>query len=313
MPFPARPPTARRPRVLNLSLGGQGSCSSTMQAAIDAARAKGALVVVAAGNDEVDAAGFQPANCKGVMTVGASNFSGGQSSYSNFGETLALSAPGGDDDKGVPSLFNNGATSPTTDTYGSKQGTSMATPHVAGTAALMLAANSLLSADVAHYLMIKTAKPFAVACSTCGSGILSAEQAVLAARGWRPEREPNDSVAQAHYVNVFPGRVWGAIEPTNTQVLDHYSVYLPPNAQLGARLSMLDMPGFEMKTSIDLVDATGKVLQAGYQVAGQPEINYQNIKTQGVTLYVRVKGTPIFGIGTTKSYRYELRLYRQQY
>ena len=60
-------------KVLNLSLGGTGPCNANMQSAVDSALARGAVVVVAAGNDAVLASGFSPANCKGVVAVAASN------------------------------------------------------------------------------------------------------------------------------------------------------------------------------------------------------------------------------------------------
>lgn len=304
------PANATPARVLNLSLGSISACAQTTQNAIDAARAKGALVVVAAGNDDIDASLKSPANCKGVLAVGASTIAGGRAAYSNFGETLALSAPGGDSAKPVPGLLNAGATTPTMDAYGGLFGTSMAAPHVSGTAALMMSANSLLPADVAHWLMVKTTKPFALACTNCGSGILDAQAAVLAARGWRPEREPNDNLAQAQFVNVFPARVWGAIEPTASQVLDHYALSLPAGGKLGLRLEMLDLPGFDLQTGMELLDLSGKVLQTGLKAGGLIDVSYQNISSSGVTLYVRVKGKPTFGSGTTKSYRYELKLLR---
>ena len=82
---PANPNPAK---VLNLSLGGYGPCSANEQAAIDSALARGAIVVVAAGNDATLASDFSPANCKGVIAVGASNLLGDLSSCSNFGNTV---------------------------------------------------------------------------------------------------------------------------------------------------------------------------------------------------------------------------------
>ena len=68
-------------RVLNLSLGGRSACNRSTQIAIDTARAKGAVVVVAAGNDNTDAATSAPANCAGVVVVTATGRSGGRASY----------------------------------------------------------------------------------------------------------------------------------------------------------------------------------------------------------------------------------------
>jgi serine protease len=306
-------PTNTTPaRVLNLSLGGTGACGATMQAAVDSARKAGALVVVAAGNDNVNASTQSPANCKGVLTVGATNRLGGKSSYSNFGDTLGLSAPGGDATNGnVFSLYNNGSTTPGTDSYAGLRGTSMAAPHVAGVAALMLAANSTLPADMAGYLMQRTARSFPVACSTCGDGLLDATEAVKAARGWRAEREPNNTVAQAQYLNVFPARIWGAVEP-GTEIFDTYSLYIPPNATLNSRLQMLEWT-YNLTTSMELLDVNGKLIRSSVLITGAPEVNHYNNSAKGITVYLRVKGKSMFGIGTSSSYRYELLLDRITY
>src|SRR5690606_14898403 len=84
--------------VINLSLGGSGSCADdpATQEAIDAAIARGATVVVAAGNSSADAAYFSPASCSGVIAVGATGMDGGKAWYSNYGDTVAIAAPGGD-------------------------------------------------------------------------------------------------------------------------------------------------------------------------------------------------------------------------
>ena len=63
-------------KVINLSLGGQSTCSVTTQDAIDQARAAGATVVVAAGNSDADAIDYTPANCNGVVTVAATDRNG---------------------------------------------------------------------------------------------------------------------------------------------------------------------------------------------------------------------------------------------
>jgi serine protease len=139
------PANAHRARVLNLSLG--GACGSTTQNAIDSARSRGTVVVVAAGNANVDAGGTTPANCQGVVAVAATNRAGGKASYSNIGSVVDPAAPGGDSGGYILSTINTGTTAPAGDGYAYYAGTSMATPHVAGTAALMLSKNGALTAD----------------------------------------------------------------------------------------------------------------------------------------------------------------------
>jgi len=70
-PVPGVSAPSQAARVINMSLGGPGSCSTTMQTAILSARALGAVVVVAAGNSNAQTNGFSPANCAGVITVAA--------------------------------------------------------------------------------------------------------------------------------------------------------------------------------------------------------------------------------------------------
>ena len=125
--------------VINMSLGGGGSCWSTLQEAITQARDAGTVVVTAAGNSTVDASRFTPANCNDTVTVAAVGRAGGLAGYSNYGSTIDIAAPGGDmsRDSGILSTIATGASTLTGYGYANYQGTSMAAPHVAGVAALV--------------------------------------------------------------------------------------------------------------------------------------------------------------------------------
>jgi len=172
-----------RAQVINMSLGGAGACSTTIQTAINTARANNAIIVVAAGNENIDAANTSPANCNGVITVAAINRSGGRASYSNFGSLVTLAAPGGEEGTdGIISTLNDGPTIPGNDVYGYYSGTSMATPHVAGTLALMRAVDPFLSPDKAKKILQNTARAFSSQCTGCGVGMLDANAAVIAAQ-----------------------------------------------------------------------------------------------------------------------------------
>jgi serine protease len=177
------PTNTARAQVINLSLGGEGACSYTIQTAINTARSNNAIIVVAAGNDNINVSGTSPANCTGVITVAAINRSGGRASYSNYGSQVTLAAPGGEaGTDGIISTLNDGATTPGNDTYAYYSGTSMATPHVAGTVALMRAVDPLLSPDKAKTLLQNTARTFSAQCTGCGVGMLDANAAVMAAQ-----------------------------------------------------------------------------------------------------------------------------------
>lgn len=188
--------------VINLSLGGSGSCANdpVTQEAIDGAISRGTTVVVAAGNEARDAANSSPASCKGVITVGAVGHDGEISWFSNYGATVTLAAPGGDaqsssdgNNHWIWSLGNAGAhepvASPDGDALIGMIGTSQATPHVAATAALMQAAAVSAGLDPLapkriKALMRATAKPFGVqppSSTPLGAGILDAAAAVAAA------------------------------------------------------------------------------------------------------------------------------------
>ncbi|MBB6094729.1 serine protease [Povalibacter uvarum] len=173
-------------RVISMSLGGQGSCDTTTQNAINSARSRGSVVVVAAGNEQQNAANVSPASCSGVITVASVNRNGGRAWYSNFGAVVDVAAPGGDTTvtaNGVLSTLNSGATTPGSDNYEFYQGTSMATPHVAGVVALMLSRNGALTPDEVETRLRSSTRAFPASCSQCGTGIVDALAAVNAATG----------------------------------------------------------------------------------------------------------------------------------
>ena len=178
-------PTNNNPAdVLNLSLGGPlSTCSVFYQHAIEEARDRNAVVIVAAGNSDTDASGHTPANCADAITVASSSRSATRAYYSNYGSVVDISAPGGDQSTGtsdgVYSTSNSGSTVPASDNYEYKQGTSMAAPHASGVAALLYSQNPDISNDTVELILPHSAKSRQVSgCSNCGSGILDAEKAI---------------------------------------------------------------------------------------------------------------------------------------
>jgi serine protease len=181
VPVAGVPPNPNPARVINLSLGGDGSCPQAFQDAINTALAQGVVVVAAAGNDSEDAMNSAPANCSGVITIGASTRGGDITTYSNFGRRIDLSAPGGDGSMAdwILSTGNDGVTSPGNPDYEFAVGTSFAAPLVAATASLMIARNPNLTPGRIQDIIAGTARSFpaGTACgvsSECGSGLLDA-------------------------------------------------------------------------------------------------------------------------------------------
>lgn len=182
---PGVPANANPAEVANMSLGGGGACDNTTQAAIDAAIALGTTVVVAAGNDNTDTVDHSPASCANVVTVGAVTSISDRSSFSNFGAPVDVSAPG----SSILSTVNTGTTVPASEGYATYQGTSMATPHVAG--AVALAQSHRVARGLSPYtpsavetLLKSTAYPLVNGCvGMSGTGIVDARALLDVAGG----------------------------------------------------------------------------------------------------------------------------------
>lgn len=178
-------------RVINMSLGG-GSASAVMADAVAYARKKGVVVVCAAGNNGRGVVEY-PAAYPGAFAVSAVGPSGELASYSSWGKELAISAPGGDtrrggDKAGILQNTLDPSRPGATDVYLAFNGTSMATPHVAGAAALVISAGVTDADDVERILRASAKDVGGQAWSErYGDGLLdvgaAAQQAAGATRG----------------------------------------------------------------------------------------------------------------------------------
>ncbi len=230
---PLPPPNRTPARVINLSLGSDRPCtdeaSEIYRIAVREIAARGTLVVASAGN-EGTAVGT-PAGCPGVLGVAGVRQAGTKVGYSNLGPEVGIAAPAGNCINVLanePCVFqlstttNLGTTVPGASGYSSTTlqstvGTSFSAPLVAGTAALMFAANPGLTPAQVIDMIRATARPFPATsdslpsppvcqlpsveplqeleciCTTdvCGAGLLDAGAAVLAARGAPSGKAPS--------------------------------------------------------------------------------------------------------------------------
>lgn len=177
-------------KVINMSLGGPFP-SRVLKAAVAYAHQKGVVVVAAAGNESRGRVGY-PAAYPGVIAVAATQFDQKTTFYSNYGKAIDIAAPGGNvrvdqNGDGQPDgVLQNTIVigDPTRDDYFAFMGTSMASPHVAGVAALIVGEGITDPARVEAILQETSSKPSAgYSKDRYGAGILDANAAVAAARG----------------------------------------------------------------------------------------------------------------------------------
>lgn len=303
---PANPNPAK---VLNMSMGGDGFCDVTFQTAITAARAKGAVVVVAAGNNNADANTTFPANCAGVIAVAATGKGGGKASYSNFGVNVTLAAPGGDSDAAIGSTLNAGTTTPGADSYAWYSGTSMAAPMVSGVAALMLSVNPALTPDQVASMLKSSARAFALPCAQCGAGIVDANAAVALAKASLPPVAPvvpipvapapvagngsNHTFGASQLVETVPALVAASIG--NASMGDFYNVSIAGRTKLNVTLT----PNAASGLGIAIYTTTGTQLFVQYGKVGKtPQVQITNQGGTAAKVVIKV----FRSTGTTGAY-----------
>jgi serine protease len=292
------PANSNPARVINLSLGStSSSCSSSRQNAITAARALGAVVVAATGNDS-RATISSPANCSGVIAVTAHTVEGDKASYANHGAGITLSAPGGGScttsalnclpqgDSGaagtlwrlITSTTNSGTTSPGAVAYSGKSGTSMATPHVSGVAALLISAMPTLTVESVRLLMTSSAREFPAGTfcagkvdNPCGAGMLDATRAMqrLAALTPTVAASANAAVVENGSTVTLTGtatpkaggnlnltyrwqQITGATATLSGTSSPQVTFIAPNGSRMSFRLTVTDSDGFAASANVDV-------------------------------------------------------------
>lgn len=137
---------ASGPSVANMSLG--GGRSNSINDAVNKMYNAGVAVMVAAGNDNDNACNYSPASAPNAYTVGSTTSSDSRSSFSNYGDCVDIFAPG----SSIRSAYYSSQTATAT-----MSGTSMASPHAAGAAALYLESNPGASAQQVYDYLSSTA------------------------------------------------------------------------------------------------------------------------------------------------------------
>jgi len=184
-------------KVINMSLGGYlgygNTCSTAdtaQQAAINDVVARGATVVVAAGNENDNAQYYSPASCNNTVTVAATETRNYRAPYSNYGSYIDVAAPGGDTsidrngDGYVDGVLSTLKKDDGTYVYSFYQGTSMAAPHIAGLVSLMYTVKPTITpSQVLSTLRNSATALSSTACpGGCGAGLVDAYKAVVNAR-----------------------------------------------------------------------------------------------------------------------------------
>ena len=222
---PGAPSNPNPAKVLNMSLGGTGSCSALYRDVVAQVIARGAVIVASAGNGGGFAAS-EPADCSGVIGVSGLRHVGTKVGFSDIGPEVSIAAPGGNcvnTASTAPCLYpilttsNSGQFAPVagaggaiyTDAFNASIGTSFSAPLVAGTAALILSVRSDLAPADVRTLLRSTSRAFptsggtpgTLTChapnstaqdecycttATCGAGMLDAGAALAAAGTFTP-------------------------------------------------------------------------------------------------------------------------------
>jgi serine protease len=293
----------RRADVINMSLGGSGACPQPYREAIAAARAQGVIVVAAAGNEDGAPVGT-PANCPGAIAVSAMSYSGQIATYSNVGPEVMVTAPGGDASRQAvngPDLIWSASAAfignTRTPNFRGLQGTSMATPHVAGVMALMRAVNPNISPAQIDQLFTNgqlTDEIGAAGRDTLfGYGLINALKAITAAGGNTPPPESLPTL-QLSTTRLDFGSATTTLPITLTRINNSTDTYASAQDSAGNENAVTVTPraGNQPDGPYDLDVTVNRSLLATGEDLIQVELTSAQGRTLRFDVAVAPRGTP---------------------
>lgn len=258
--------------VINMSLGSfgsnpDGSGSAAQQASLQYAASKNVLPVCATGNDDgkvgyVGGVGY-PSRFPECMAVGATSWSDTKASYSNYGPQIAISAPGGDGNPAGTAFSLILSASNTSNTgYVWRAGTSMATPEVAGLAAMIFATTPGITASAVRQRLIETADDVDVPGwdPRTGAGRINAYRAITGvSANAKPVADPGDGYAAAKGVAIqFDGT--GSFDPNHKAITYAWNFGDPSSASNTSTLATPThtyMKAGDYTVTLTVTDAAG--------------------------------------------------------
>ncbi len=260
--------------IINMSLGG-ASGSTALQDAVNYAWNNGVVIICAAGNNN-SSASFYPAAYPVCISVSATNSADGKADYSNYGSTIDICAPGGDGVDRNGDGYMDGILQNTFDASGDGYffytGTSMASPHVAGVAALVKAIDPTLTNTQIRSILETTAEDLGASGwdQYFGNGLVDAYAACLEAGGEPDTVPPVISNVQAVDVTHNSARItWTTDEPATSVV------YYGPTTGYGSSASAagytanhsVNLTGLSPETlyhfKVESADSSGNTSQSG--------------------------------------------------